>query len=222
MEERTPAAPRVSALGCATLLFESEGEFGNSAQERVWYVGELAQAWDGVQEAVPGMNNLMIVFDPAMVTRDVLIDKVRTAWRDDRAMVRSGKLVELPVVYGGAAGPDLETVAAHAGLSLDDVVRIHSQALYTVYFLGAHPGFGYLAGLDSRLHTPRRSEPRLQVPAGTVAIGGQQTGAIAQTSPSGWQLIGRTERTFFDPSASPPALLAPGDRVRFQVVGIER
>ena len=193
MEERTPAAPRVSALGCATLLFESEGEFGNSAQERVWYVGELAQAWDGVQEAV-----------------------------GHRERDRQQQPVELPVVYGGAAGPDLETVAAHAGLSLDDVVRIHSQALYTVYFLGAHPGFGYLAGLDSRLHTPRRAEPRLQVPAGTVAIGGQQTGAIAQTSPSGWQLIGRTERTFFDPLASPPALLAPGDRVRFQVVGIER
>jgi 5-oxoprolinase (ATP-hydrolysing) subunit B len=214
--------PRVSSLGCTSLLFEDQGAFGAAAQESVWRVDELAQTWPGVRETVPGMNNLMVVFDPLVCTRQHLIDQVNAAWQAEGRSTRGGRLVELAVVYGGAGGPDLHEVAAHAGLDVDSVVELHSQATYTVYFLGAHPGFAYLAGLDARLHTPRRADPRVQVPAGTVAIGGQQTGAIAQTSPSGWQLIGRTEQSFFDPAATPPALLAPGDQVRFRAIRIER
>ncbi|WP_375509181.1 allophanate hydrolase subunit 1 [uncultured Caballeronia sp.] len=93
--------------------------------------------------------------------------------------------------------------------------------MYRVYFLGAHAGFGYLGGLDPRLHVPRLEQPRVSVPAGSVAIGGVQTGVIAQTSPSGWNLIGSTDVTFFNVGATPPALLAPGDRVRFHVSRVE-
>ena len=117
--------------------------------------------------------------------------------------------------YGGEDGPDLADVAAHCGLSADEVVQRHTQAEYVVYFIGFQPGFAYLGGLDDALHTPRRAEPRVAVPAGSVGIGGAQTGIYPLATPGGWQLIGRTALRLFDPQAEPPTLLAPGDRVRF-------
>jgi len=219
---RTDRLPRVSPLGCSALLFEAQEDFGDAAQQRVWHVAEMAKTWPGVCETVPGMNNLMVVFDPDATSAQMLVREVHTAWQSEPRPTTGAKLVELPVIYGGAGGPDLAALADHAGLDVDAVVRLHSEALYTVYFLGAHPGFAYLAGLDPQLHAPRRSEPRLQVAAGTVAIGGMQAGVIAQTTPSGWQLIGRTEQSFFDPAAEPPSLLAAGDSVRFRPIGIER
>ena len=112
-------------------------------------------------------------------------------------------------------GPDLADVAAHCGLSTEEVVRRHTGADYVVYFIGFQPGFAYLGGLDEALHTPRRAEPRVAVPAGSVGIGGAQTGIYPLATPGGWQLIGRTALPLFDPQAEPPTLLAPGDRVRF-------
>jgi len=125
---------------------------------------------------------------------------------------RLGRLVNIPVTYDG---PDLGDIARHCGLSPAEVVQRHEAAEYVVYFLGFQPGFAYLGGLDEALHTPRRTEPRVSVPAGSVGIGGAQTGIYPLASPGGWQLIGRTLTPLFDPQAEPPTLLAPGDRVRF-------
>lgn len=214
-------ALQVSHLGTGALLFAPNEALSLSIQERIWTVAGEAERWPGVCEVVPGMNNLLVVFDPLALPPQAVIDRVNQAWLQPARAARKAKTVELPVVYGGEFGPDLAEVAAHAGMEVREVVKLHAEASYTVYFLGAHPGFAYLAGLDPKLHTPRRAQPRLKVAAGTVAIGGAQTGAIAQTSPSGWQLIGMTEPRFFDPERSPPALLAPGDRVRFRVERIE-
>jgi KipI family sensor histidine kinase inhibitor len=213
--------PRVSHLGAGAMLFEASEAFADEAQERIWAVSDSARQWVGVHETVPGMNNLMIVFDAFVLCTESLLEQVSLAWRAPLPASRAGKTVELPVVYGGEFGPDLAEVAVRTGLSVEEVVSLHSEAQYVVYFLGAHPGFAYLAGLDPRLHTPRRAEPRLKVPAGSVAIGGAQTGAIAQTSPSGWRLIGKTEQVFFDAASASPALLVPGDRVRFRAERIE-
>ena len=128
------------------------------------------------------------------------------------------RLVEIPVCYGGGQGPDLALVAAHAGMTPEEVIATHSGAEYRVHFLGFIPGFPYLVGLDPRLTTPRRDTPRTAVPAGSVGIGGVQTGVYPMESPGGWQLIGRTPLRLFDPHATPPALLHPGDRVRFRPV----
>jgi len=128
----------------------------------------------------------------------------------------AGRLVEVPTRYDGA---DLDAVAAHARLSIDDVVARHVGAEYRVAMLGFAPGFPYLLGLDRALHMPRRAQPRLRVPAGSVAIGGAQTGIYPRELPGGWQLIGRTPLRLFDALADPPALLAPGDRVRFRAIG---
>jgi KipI family sensor histidine kinase inhibitor len=114
-------------------------------------------------------------------------------------------------------GPDIDVVAQHTGLTADEVVRRHAAATYTVAFLGFQPGFPYLAGLDPALSTPRRETPRKRVAAGAVGIAGDVTGIYPRPSPGGWQLIAHTDVTFFDASTEPPALLAPGDTVQFQV-----
>ncbi|HEX7326353.1 MAG TPA: 5-oxoprolinase subunit PxpB [Rhodanobacteraceae bacterium] len=129
--------------------------------------------------------------------------------------------VEIPVCYGGACGPDLVAVAAHAGLSTADVIARHSAGAYTVAMLGFAPGFAYLLGLDSALDTPRRATPRVRVPAGSVAIGGAQTGIYPSELPGGWNVIGRTPLTLFDARRDAPALLGPGDRVRFRAIAAD-
>lgn len=127
-------------------------------------------------------------------------------------------VVDIPVCYGGACGIDLATVAAHTGLAPETVVSLHTAADYSVATLGFAPGFPYLLGLDPALHMPRRASPRTRVPAGSVAIGGAQTGIYPRELPGGWQLIGRTPLTLFNPARNPPCLLAPGDRVRFRAI----
>jgi KipI family sensor histidine kinase inhibitor len=123
--------------------------------------------------------------------------------------------IEIPVRYGGDDGPDLEGVAGRLGLASDAVVALHAGTTYRVFMLGFAPGFAYLGTLPAELSLPRRTEPRPSVPAGSVAIAARQTGVYPVATPGGWHLIGRTEVTLWDPSAEPPARLAPGDRVRF-------
>lgn len=126
--------------------------------------------------------------------------------------------IDIPVCYEGECAPDLGEVADHAGLTIEAAVARHAAGAYTVAMLGFAPGFPYLLGLDPALHTPRRAEPRTRVPAGSVAIGGAQTGIYPRALPGGWSLIGRTPVTLFDPHRAPPCLLAPGDRVHFRPV----
>ncbi|HJR09961.1 MAG TPA: 5-oxoprolinase subunit PxpB [Rhodanobacteraceae bacterium] len=143
--------------------------------------------------------------------------------RDDEQKTGSSpdaiaRTVEIPVCYGGEYGLDLDAVAEHAGLSRDDVIARHTSAEYTVAMLGFAPGFPYLLGLDPSLQMPRRADPRTRVPAGSIAIGGAQTGIYPRELPGGWHLIGRTPLALFDPAREPPCLLAPGDHVQFRAI----
>ena len=131
------------------------------------------------------------------------------------ANVVNSRTVEIPTLYGGENGPDLSFVAEHNGLTVEEVVRIHSSRDYPVYMMGFTPGFPYLGGMDGRIAAPRLNSPRTNVPAGSVGIAGEQTGIYPMESPGGWQIIGRTETTLFDPNHEKPFLLAPGDQVRF-------
>ncbi|MFC4811098.1 5-oxoprolinase subunit PxpB [Paenibacillus sp. GCM10023250] len=131
---------------------------------------------------------------------------------------RPARIVDIPVCYGGDLGPDLPEVAAHHGLSEQDVIDIHASADYLVYMLGFAPGFAYLGGLPARIATPRRTTPRLSIPTGTVGIAGDQTGVYPIVTPGGWQLIGKTPLPLFLPEAMPPTLLKAGDRVRFRPI----
>ncbi|HJP98503.1 MAG TPA: 5-oxoprolinase subunit PxpB [Rhodanobacteraceae bacterium] len=131
----------------------------------------------------------------------------------------TGRPIEIPVCYGDEYGPDLDAVAEQVRLARGEVIERHTAAEYTVAMLGFAPGFPYLLGLDPTLHMPRRANPRTGVPAGSVAIGGAQTGIYPRKLPGGWQLIGRTPLVLFDPERQPPCLLAPGNRVRFVAIG---
>ena len=133
-----------------------------------------------------------------------------------------GRVVELPVVYGGEGGPHMADVVAHTGLVVDEIVAIHSAPVYPVYALGSHPGYCYLGGMDPRIATPRRKVPVLGIPGGAVSIGGAQTGVSASDGPSGWNTIGTTSMSFFDATRDPPALLQPGDSIVFRVARVIR
>jgi KipI family sensor histidine kinase inhibitor len=129
--------------------------------------------------------------------------------------VMTGALHEIAVEYGGAAGPDLPALAEKAGMDTTSYIDSHAAVEYLVAFLGFQPGFPYLRGLPRTLHAPRRASPRVRVAAGSVAIGGAYTGIYSASGPGGWQIIGHTAAVMFDPQRKAPALLMPGDRVRF-------
>ncbi|MEM5371593.1 5-oxoprolinase subunit PxpB [Paraburkholderia azotifigens] len=211
---------RIFPLGDAALVCEAPPPATLDCQRRVWSAAQAARDWPHVLEVVPGMNNLTVIFDPLEADPDELSARLRAAWDGASAAPAEGREVEIPVQYGGEYGPDLKAVADHTGLTVKEVVERHAGGHYIVFFLGFQPGFAYMGGLEDALHAPRRSEPRLEVPAGSVGIGGAQTGIYPATSPGGWQLIGRTAQKLFDPSRNPPTLLQPGDRVRFTIAGL--
>ena len=188
-------------------------------QRRIWWLADHMRSYAGQREVVPGMNNLTVELDPAAADGDRLLEALRTGWHESDAVNVSSRRIDIPVHYGGAGGCDLDAVARYTGLSAAEVIRLHCAAEYTVYFLGFLPGFAYLGGMDRRLAIPRRKEPRLAVPAGSVAIGGEQTGIYPSVSPGGWQLIGHTSLRLFDPARAPPSLWLPGDTVHFVNLG---
>ena len=166
------------------------------------------------------MNNLTVQFDEQLVNGTSLIDELLTGWECIQVTGQAGRLIEIPVRYGGEHGPDLAEIAAHTGLTPQEVVRLHSDAEYTVFFIGFQPGFAYLGGMPEKLTTPRRASPRQAVPAGAVAIGGAQTGVYPKTSPGGWQILGHTDVVLFDPDREEPSLWMPGDRVKFVITEV--
>jgi KipI family sensor histidine kinase inhibitor len=212
--------PRIFQFGDAALVCEAPAPATLDCQRRVWAAAEAARGWPHVLEVVPGMNNLTIVFDPLEADGAALASLLQAAWDSGATAAVGGREVEIPVHYGGEFGPDLAVVASHTGLSAKEVVERHVAGEYIVFFLGFQPGFAYMGGLAQTLHTPRRASPRVEVPAGSVGIGGEQTGVYPAASPGGWQLIGRTSVPLFDPARLPPTLLQPGDRVRFTIAGI--
>ena len=176
----------------------------------------------GVVDLVPTYRSLMVQYDPMLVSFEDLreaISEVGSKLKDGKA--GTGRLVEIPTLYGGEYGSDLEFVAEQAGLSVEEAVGLHSGVDYLVYMMGFTPGFPYLGGLPERLATPRLTTPRTVIPAGSVGIAESQTGVYPLTSPGGWQLIGRTPLRLFDVERDPPSLISAGDRVRFVPLGSE-
>lgn len=212
--------PRIHSLGDAALVCEAAPPATLDCQRRIWALAERARLMPHVVEVVPGMNNLTIVFDPLVADYETLAAELESGWDAAEPTDMDSAEIEIPVRYGGADGPDLAALAKHTGLSVDEVVKRHTQAEYVVFFLGFQPGFAYLGGLDPALAMPRRAEPRLEVPAGSVGIGGAQTGIYPAASPGGWQLLGRTELKLFDPARNPPTLMQSGDRVRFTALEV--
>jgi inhibitor of KinA len=167
----------------------------------------------------PAYASLLVDFDPLRLTHAELSARVRELLGTAPLNVDTpARTITIPVCYDAEFGPDLADVAAHHGISIDEVIRLHTSPTYLVYFLGFSPGFAYLGGLPAQLRTPRLATPRIRVPAGSVAIAADQTGVYPFESPGGWRILGRTPLRMFDASANPPTLLQPGDQVRFSAI----
>lgn len=187
-------------------------------QSRIWNLAFICRKNLEFQDIVPGMNNLtLFLHDTAQIT--FWLNELEQKWHNTKGADLPAPTIEIPVIYGGKHGPDLDKVARIHQLETSEVIRRHSAVEYTVLFLGFQPGFPYLDGLDVSLFTPRLSIPRLSIPAGSVGIGGGQTGIYPADAPGGWQLIGRTNIALFTPELSQtPTLLAPGYKIRFTPV----
>jgi KipI family sensor histidine kinase inhibitor len=223
-------APTFEPLGDQALLLRWDRVADVAANRRVHaFAGRVRAArapW--LVDCVPAYASLAVFFDAARIGVPDPFAFVRewlTARVDDATLAHEAdatRLVEIPVCYGGEHGPDLDDVANASGLTAAQVVERHAQGEYLVAMLGFSPGFPYLLGLDPALAVPRLATPRVRVPAGSVGIGGAQTGVYPNEGPGGWRLIGRTPQVLFDAQRDPPSFLLPGDRVRFVPVDAAR
>jgi inhibitor of KinA len=193
--------------------------FGAGIDGRVLAAAErlVAAAPAGVTDVVPGYDHLLVAYDPLVVAPDAVRTWLAGQLEAEDAPL-AGRTVELPVCYDPALAPDLEPLATEKGLTVEALVALHAAPAYRCHLLGFRPGFPFLGGLDDRLVAARLPSPRSRVPAGSVGIGGRQTGVYPVDSPGGWRLIGRTPLRLFDPARAEPFLVRAGDTVRFSPI----
>jgi len=221
-------------LGDSALMLTVGDKVNESTHRQVQSVWRSLSAapLPGVSEVTPAYTTVTVFYDAgraveAGAPEDGIVEwltaQLRQRIKNPPKAGRPAKprAVEIPVCYGGEYGPDLGRVAAQARLFPEEVVRRHTAAKYLVHLIGFAPGFPYLGGLPRELATPRHAKPRMAVPAGSVAIGGEQTGIYPQITPGGWNLIGCTPLRLFRPEAEPPVWLQAGDEVRFKAVTAE-
>jgi inhibitor of KinA len=167
-------------------------------------------------EVINAYNSILVIYENTIENFNDVKIQLNTVYEASKGKYFSYKVLwEIPVCYDDAFGFDITTICNDKRISQKELIRLHSGPQYTIFFLGFLPGFPYLGGLDSRLHTPRKSNPKQEVPAGSVAIGGHQTGIYTQNSPGGWHVIGKTPIKLFDPHQSPPCFMEPGKKLRF-------
>ncbi len=184
----------VPAGDCSLLIefgYEINPEINRKFTSTVYFIHD--QQIEGILDMIPAYCSLLINYDPRVVSYARLQARIAELLKMDVKMSAGQKRVyEIPVCYGGEFGPDLDTIAANAGMTVEEVIRIHTGSDYLIYMLGFLPGFCYLGGLDERIHTPRLANPRVKIPAGSAGIGGSSTGIYPMDSPGGWQLMGLT------------------------------
>lgn len=175
-------------------------------------------------ETVNAYNSLTLIFHADKITFEGLENELKKLYDmiDSSAPLAQQNLWNLPVCYDEHFGIDLQEISNTTGLAISEIIRLHVDAVYTVYFIGFLPGFLYLGGLPSSLHFPRKKTPRLKIEKGAVAIGGEQTGIYPMESPGGWNIIGSSPISLFDVNSNPPCQIKSGDQVRFRPISIEK
>ncbi|MBN8656630.1 MAG: 5-oxoprolinase subunit PxpB [Anaerolineae bacterium] len=202
-------------LGDSAILIQLGDAIDPALNQRVHALDAILQTIPVITETVPAYCTLLVHYDPLKSTYNEIKNLIEEKLaRVDDSTQRPSRRLEIPVLYGGASGPDLEPVATTLALSPSELIRLHSEREYTVYMMGFTPGFPYLGILNEKLTMPRMSTPRTRVPAGSVAIAGSQTGIYPVDSPGGWHILGHTPLKLFDPLSENPFLFAPGDTVK--------
>ena len=210
--QRSSVRVRVHPLGDTALVAELGSRLDTALNTRAIALAAALQKRRDVRRAMAGHGTVTVQFDPDQVSLDALTAAIRRLATRRPPVEEPGRLHRIPVVYDG---PDLEEVARERGLTPSQVVEIHVRPIYRVFLVGFVPGWAYMGPLADALVLPRRATPRTQVPAGSVAIAGQETGIYPLVSPGGWHLIGRTSVRLFLPDSDPPSLFRTGDRVKF-------
>ena len=209
---------KILTAGDASLLVEFGKEINPEINRKIAATVQLMreQHIEGVVDVIPSFCALLINYDPRVIGYEEIKSRIKDLLRIEiKAGAERKKIFEIPVCYGGEFGPDIATIAEHAGLTEQEVIDIHSSRDYLIYMLGFLPGFCYLGGLDERIFTPRLASPRIKIDAGSVGIGGSQTGIYPLDSPGGWQLMGKTPVKTYDPDREVPILVEAGDYIRF-------
>lgn len=200
-------------------------EFGNEISEainakiRAFNIALQNSKIPGIVETVPTYRSLMIHYDPGVILYGALVKRLQGLMGQlDQIQIPPSQVLEIPVLYGGEEGPDLEFVAQHNKKTVEEVIQIHTSTEYLIYMLGFTPGFTYLGGMSEEIATPRLKTPRVKIPAGSVGIAGAQTGVYPIDSPGGWQLIGRTPVRMYDPDRAEPILPQAGQYIKFYAI----
>lgn len=213
--------PRILPAGDRALTVELGNEIDEHINARL--MGLIRQLSEerikGIEELVPSFRAVLIHYNPAILSYDKMTSIVQRALSKPVGELSHHKrIVEVPVCYDPVFGPDIGFVAKHAGISVEEVIKIHTSTPYLVYMLGFQPGFPYLGGLDERIHTPRLETPRIKLEAGSVGIGGGQTGLYPMESPGGWQIIGVTPVRCYNPDKEKPIPYMAGDHIKFRAI----
>jgi KipI family sensor histidine kinase inhibitor len=217
----TGGGETLTALGDATLILELDDRMDAAVNARAVAIAHLiADARvAGVRDVVPTIRSVAIHFDPVRTDRAGLASRIREAASQASAVAAApGRRIRVPVCYDDEFGPDLGQIAADAGLTRAEAVRVHTSRTYRVFMLGFLPGFAYLGVVDDRIAARRLATPRARVEAGSVGIAGRQTGVYPSAAPGGWRIIGRTPARPFDATRAEPFLFAPGDAVEFHAI----
>ena len=216
----TLSPPRLLPSGDSAITVEFSRTIDDAANRRVLALDRTLarEPISGVTETVPTYRSLLVHYDPTQIDFDTLSDKLAELGQQPVPPTENTRRWRIPVVYGGEHGIDLEDVAKTLGTTPDEIVARHIAGDYGVAMIGFTPGWSYLSGLQDSLHMPRRQNPRLLTPSGTISIGGIQTGVQCLAGPSGWHLLGRTAVRTYQLHREPIFLLEPGDRVTFSVV----
>jgi KipI family sensor histidine kinase inhibitor len=213
---------RYMPFGDVALVVELGDAISLEVNSKVLALNEavLKAKIEGIEEIVTTYRSLLIRYNPLKTTYEQLAFYIKDIAQvlEKKSIEIEGKKIIVPVAYGGEYGPDLSYVAKHHGLSEGQVVKLHSGREYRVYMIGFVAGFPYLGEVPDEIATPRLETPRLKVPAGSVGIAEKQTGIYPCEAPGGWRVIGRTPVKLFDPQQEPPALIKPGDRVKFKPI----
>ncbi len=221
---QTPAAPAPRILPCGdqALSFQIGKDIDAGANARIIALAAAldAAAIPGVMDRVPTYRSLLVRYDPETIRGAVLGARLTALYAELEVGAQGGRLWRVPVLYGGEAGLDLDSLAAEKGLGTEELIALHMGAEYRVYMIGFAPGFAYLGGLPEALHAPRLATPRQLIPAGAVGIGGRQASINSVAGPSGWRFIAGTPVRLFDPARAEPFLLQAGDRVRFERIDV--
>lgn len=203
-------------------------EFGNAisteinSKIRAFNIALEKSGIEGIIETVPTYRSLTVHYRPEVIRYGALVEKMQGLLGDLGSIeIPPASVIEIPVLYGGEAGPDLAFVAEHNNKTIEEVIRIHSSTEYLIYMLGFTPGFPYMGGMSKEIAAPRLKTPRVKIPGGSVGIAGEQTGAYPIDSPGGWQLIGQTPLKLYDPNREKPILLEAGQYVKFTPIAQE-